>query len=89
MQRQYKALSLIQLRILISKNMPLQKLSVSVQIKCKQLWLIKNWQHGAAEMAQWVRAPDCSSEGPEFKSQQPHGGSQPSVMISDSLFWCV
>jgi hypothetical protein len=35
---------------------------------------------GAGEMAQWVRAPDCSSEGPEFKSQQPHGGSQPSVM---------
>jgi hypothetical protein len=34
-------------------------------------------------MAQWVRAPDCSSEGPEFKSQQPHGGSQPSVTRSD------
>jgi hypothetical protein len=33
----------------------------------------------AGEMAQWARAPDCSSEGPEFKSQQPHGGSQPSV----------
>ena len=33
-------------------------------------------------MAQWVRAPDCSSEGPEFKSQQPHGGSQPSVTRS-------
>jgi hypothetical protein len=33
----------------------------------------------AGEMAQWVRAPDCSSEGPKFKSQQPHGGSQPSV----------
>jgi hypothetical protein len=32
----------------------------------------------AGEMAQWVRAPDCSSEGREFKSQQPHGGSQPS-----------
>jgi hypothetical protein len=44
---------------------------------------------GAGEMAQWVRAPDCSSEGPEFKSQQPHGGSQPSVMRSDALFWCV
>jgi hypothetical protein len=44
---------------------------------------------GAGEMAQWVRAPDCSSEGPEFKSQQPHGGSQPSVTRSDSLFWCV
>jgi hypothetical protein len=44
---------------------------------------------GAGEMAQWVRAPDCSSRGPEFKSQQPHGGSQPSVMRSDALFWCV
>ena len=29
---------------------------------------------GAGEMAQWVSAPDCSSEGHEFKSQQPHGG---------------
>ena len=38
-------------------------------------------------MAQWVRAPDCSSQGPEFKSQQPHGGSQPSLTRSDSLFW--
>jgi hypothetical protein len=46
-------------------------------------------RHRAGEMAQWVRAPDCSSEGPEFKSQQPHGGSQPSVMRSDSLFWNV
>jgi hypothetical protein len=44
---------------------------------------------GAGEMAQWVRAPDCSSEGPEFKSQQPHGGSQPSVTRYDALFWCV
>jgi hypothetical protein len=39
---------------------------------------------GAGEMAQWVRAPDCSSESPEFKSQQPHGGSQPSVTRSDT-----
>jgi hypothetical protein len=44
---------------------------------------------GAGEMAQWVRAPDCSSEGTEFKSQQPHGGSQPSVTRSDALFWSV
>jgi hypothetical protein len=43
----------------------------------------------AGEMAQWVRAPDCSSEGPKFKSQQPHGGSQPPVMRSDDLFWCI
>jgi hypothetical protein len=38
---------------------------------------------GAGEMAQWV-STDCSSEGHEFKSQQPHGGSQPSVMRSDT-----
>jgi hypothetical protein len=43
----------------------------------------------AGEMAQWVRAPDCSSKSLKFKSQQPHGGSQPSVMRSDSLFWSV
>jgi hypothetical protein len=40
-------------------------------------------------MAQQVRAPDCSSEGPEFKSQQPHGGLQqdltpPSGVSEDS-----
>jgi hypothetical protein len=40
-------------------------------------------------MAQWVRVPDCSSKGPVFKSQQPHGGSQPSITRSDALFWCV
>jgi hypothetical protein len=44
---------------------------------------------GAGEMAQWVRAPDCSSKGLKFKSQQPHGGSQPSVTRSDALFWSV
>ena len=27
-----------------------------------------------------------SSRGPEFNSQQPHGGSQPSVVGSDVLF---
>ena len=36
-----------------------------------------------------VKSTDCSSRGPEFKSQQPHGGSQPSVIGSDALFWCV
>jgi hypothetical protein len=50
-------------------------------IKKKKIW--------AGEMAQWVRATDCSSKGPEFKSQQPHGGSQPSVTRSDALFWSV
>jgi hypothetical protein len=40
----------------------------------------------AGEMAQWLRAPTALPEVPEFKSQQPHGGSQPSVMKSDALF---
>jgi hypothetical protein len=30
-----------------------------------------------------VKSTYCSSRGSEFKSQQPHGGSQPSVMGSD------
>jgi hypothetical protein len=42
------------------------------------------WRDGLAG-----KSTDCSSESPEFKSQQPHGGSQPSVMGSDALFWCV
>jgi hypothetical protein len=44
----------------------------------------KGWRDGSV-----VKSTDCSSEGPEFKSQQPHGGSQPSVMRPDALFWCV
>ena len=47
-------------------------------------------KQGVKEMAQWLQAltalPDILSE---FKSQKPHGGSQPSVMGSDALFWCV
>jgi hypothetical protein len=29
-----------------------------------------------------VKSTNCSSRGPEFSSQKPHGGSQPSVMGS-------
>jgi hypothetical protein len=36
-----------------------------------------------------VKSTDYSSRGPKFNSQQPRGGSQPSVMRSDALFWCV
>jgi hypothetical protein len=36
-----------------------------------------------------VKSTDCSSRGPEFNSQQPHGASQTSVMEFDALFWCV
>jgi len=42
------------------------------------------WRDGSV-----VKSTDCSSRGPEFKSQQPRGGSQPSVMGYDALFWCV
>ena len=35
-----------------------------------------------------VKSTDCSFRGPEFNSQQPHGGSQPSIMGSDDFF-CV
>jgi hypothetical protein len=40
---------------------------------------------GAGEMAQMVNVC-CSFTGTEFKSQQPHGGSQPSILGSDALF---
>jgi hypothetical protein len=39
----------------------------------------RGWKDGSA-----VKSIDCSSRGPEFNSQQPHGGSQPSVMGSDA-----
>ena len=32
-----------------------------------------------------LKSTDCSSRGPEFNSQQPHGGSQPSAMGFDAL----
>jgi hypothetical protein len=36
-----------------------------------------------------VNSTDCSSRGPEFNSQQPHDGSQISVIRSNALFCCV
>ena len=36
-----------------------------------------------------VKSTDHSFEGPQFKSQQLHGGSQQSIMRSDALFWGV
>jgi hypothetical protein len=43
--------------------------------------LVECWRDGSA-----VKSTDCSSEGPQFKSQQPHGGLQPSAMRSDAFF---
>jgi hypothetical protein len=34
-----------------------------------------------------LKSTDCSSRGPEFNSQQPHGASRPSEMGSDALFY--
>ena len=49
---------------------------------------VKEKEIMAAEMAQWLRALKSSSRSPEFSSQQPHDGSQPSVIGSDAHF-CV
>jgi hypothetical protein len=35
---------------------------------------IGGWRDGSE-----VKGTVCSSRGPEFNSQQPHGGSQPSI----------
>lgn len=43
-----------------------------------------DWRDGSA-----AKNTDYSSRDPEFKSQQPYGGSQQSVMGFDAFFWCV
>ena len=45
----------------------------------------KKKKMGAGAMAQWLRTL-TSSRGSKFNYQQPHGGSQPSVMGPDALF---
>ncbi|KAM7339728.1 hypothetical protein ACRRTK_000343 [Alexandromys fortis] len=42
----------------------------------------QGWRDGSV-----VKSIACSSKGPEFNSQQPHGGSQPFVIRSGALFW--
>ena len=53
----------------------------------KHFRFFKNRVLGAAEGGSEVKSTDCSSGGPEFNSQQPHVGSQPSVIRSGALFW--
>jgi hypothetical protein len=38
----------------------------------------RGWRDGSGS-----KSNDCSSKGPEFKSQQPP------ITISDALFWCI
>jgi len=65
----------------VSKETLAKRVKMSVLPKEKT---DEGWGDGSA-----VKSTGCSSRGPEFKSQQPHGGSQPSVMGSDALLWCV
>jgi len=41
---------------------------------------IKKWGTVGRRDDSELKCTDSSSRGPEFNSQQPHGGSQPSVM---------
>jgi hypothetical protein len=50
----------------------------------KETCLKQNKTKRAGEMAQRLR--DLTAL-PEFNSQQPYGGSKPSIMRSDDLFW--
>ncbi|XP_060238453.1 transmembrane protein 116 isoform X4 [Meriones unguiculatus] len=44
--------------------------------------IYRSWKGGSE-----VKSTACFSKGPEFNSQQPHGGSQPSIMRPSALFW--
>ena len=52
--------------------------SMATQFKIDGL---RGWRDGSE-----VKSTDCSSRGPEFNSQQPHGGSWPSIMRPGALF---
>jgi hypothetical protein len=58
------------------QNTHIHKIKINKLKKC-----VQGWRDGSA-----VKRTDCSSRGSQFNSQQPHGGSQPSVMGSDALF---
>jgi hypothetical protein len=59
------------------------QLTVDVHTSTFKL-LLGGWRDGSA-----VKSTDNSFGGHEFKFQQPHGSSQPSVTRPDSLFWCL
>jgi hypothetical protein len=53
------------------------------------LGLKKSWNEVRKERLDGseVKSVGSSSKSPEISSQQPQGGSQPSVMRSGALFW--
>jgi hypothetical protein len=68
------------------KSLALTESSCELQLEeCRWYVYIRvDWRDGSA-----VKSTDCSSTDHEFNSQQPHGGSQASVIGSDALSWCV
>jgi hypothetical protein len=53
---------------------------ITVRVAARRKCAIRGgWRDGSG-----VKSTDCSSKGPKFKSQQPHGGSQPSVTKLDA-----
>jgi hypothetical protein len=54
---------------------------MSQETRQKNKTELGGWRDGSG-----VKSTGCSSRGPEFNSQQPHGGSQPSIGGSDALF---
>ena len=42
----------------------------------------ESWRDGSV-----VKSTACSTKGLEFNPQQPRGGSQPSVLGADALYW--
>jgi hypothetical protein len=73
----------------VSTNFPVFNLGLWVLAGYKWKDLSPRGKPWSGRDGSVFKRTDCSSRGPEFNSQQPHGGSQPSVMGSDVLFWCV
>ena len=67
-----------------NKNKTKQNKTKQKKIVNEKLKVIPGLERGSV-----VKSTDYSTRGPEFNSQQPHSGSQQSVMWSDALFWCV
>jgi hypothetical protein len=65
------------------------KTPIYTKLKINKSFLKKKRKIGGWRDGSVVKSTDCSSKGPEFKSQQPHGGSQPSLTKSDALIWSV
>jgi len=68
----------------IMESKPFSLCTQIANIKIPSLKKYRIWDRSDGSA---VKNTDCSSRGPEFNSQQPHGGSQPSVMGSDVFFW--